>query len=586
MFSSRLIWKFAFGIGACYLIGASVTLALVVAWQRERLADDVRAQLRQSVALAREQLRATSPAEPTELASKLRRLGRDLQVRLTLIGGDGHVVADTLEEPERIPNQATQPEVRAAATGGAVFAHRGSAAARGEAIYLAERIDRQDSTSPILRASLSWSPAEDQLNLLRRRLLAAAMALGLALEIVTVALVWPIARDFALFTRSATAMSIGDFSVPVGADGQDELGAFGKSLHNLQSQISAQLERLRQNGDRLAALLGAMSEGVVAVDREGRVLFANSAARALLEFPTPDSVGRPLLECVRNRVVQEIVTQAFADNEPCRGEFEIGSAVRRTVAIHARRLPGIPSPGILIVLHDVTDLRRLEKLRQEFVANVSHELKTPLTVIKAYAETLLDGAISDAGHNRGFVEQIAEQAERLHQLILDLLSVARIESGIERFEFTSIPVHEVVEACVRRYKPAAESKSVQLETETGLDGLQVFADEEGLREILDNLVDNAIKYTPQGGRVAVRYRRDDANVCIEVADTGIGIPQDEQQRIFERFYRVDKARSRELGGTGLGLSIVKHLVSACGGTVAVASQPGKGSTFSVKLPLG
>jgi two-component system phosphate regulon sensor histidine kinase PhoR len=233
----------------------------------------------------------------------------------------------------------------------------------------------------------------------------------------------------------------------------------------------------------------------------------------------------------------------------------------------------------------MTELRRLESLRQEFVTNVSHELKTPLSSIKAYAETLREGAINDPQHNLEFVQRIEDQADRLHELILDLISLARIESGQQTYEVADVDVASVVNACLEHHRPSAESQQLSLEAEPTTDSVVVPADEEALRQILDNLVNNAIKYTPPGGRVRVGWRVDGRSALIEVSDTGIGVSPQDQPRLFERFFRVDKARSRELGGTGLGLSIVKHLAHFFGGSVGVRSTPGKGSLFWVRLPL-
>jgi two-component system phosphate regulon sensor histidine kinase PhoR len=242
----------------------------------------------------------------------------------------------------------------------------------------------------------------------------------------------------------------------------------------------------------------------------------------------------------------------------------------------------------VLVLHDNTDLRRLERLRQEFVANVSHELKTPLSIIKLCIETLLDGAVEDPKHRGLFLEQIDDQANRLHALILDLLSLARIESGVEVFEFQAVPLEPIACTCLEHHRARADGKQQTLEVVpppgTKRDAVAVWADEEAVGQILDNLVDNAVKYTPQGGRISVRWRAENGQVCLEVEDTGIGIPEQDLPRIFERFYRVDKARSRELGGTGLGLSIVKHLVQAMHGTVQAQSRVGKGTTFQIRLP--
>jgi two-component system phosphate regulon sensor histidine kinase PhoR len=268
--------------------------------------------------------------------------------------------------------------------------------------------------------------------------------------------------------------------------------------------------------------------------------------------------------------------------------------------IHVQPLPGETCPGVVLVIHDTTALRRLESIRREFVANVSHELKTPLSSIKAYTETLRNGAIHDPETSQRFLGRIEEQTERLTRLIMDMLMLARIESDHQAFEIVSLDVTPVVQKCVDDYRSAAESKRIALLVEVEgakppFDHAQdmqaaavcrVKADREGLREILDNLLDNAIKYTPEGGNVSVIWRSNGSMAQIAVRDSGIGIRPEDQERIFERFYRVDKARSRELGGTGLGLSIVKHLAQSMNGTVAVESEVGKGSVFTVKLPVG
>jgi two-component system phosphate regulon sensor histidine kinase PhoR len=241
--------------------------------------------------------------------------------------------------------------------------------------------------------------------------------------------------------------------------------------------------------------------------------------------------------------------------------------------------------GVVLVLHDTSELRRLERLRQEFVANASHELKTPLSVIKVNVETLLDGAMEDEQHRVGFLEQIARQSDRLHALILDLLSLARIESGDQVLDFQPVALEGVLRACVERHRPRAEAHHQTLTIEAGPAGVVLWADEDAVDQVLDNLLDNALKYTPDGGEVRLRWSVNEGHGSFQVADTGIGIPPGDLPRIFERFYRVDRARSRELGGTGLGLSIVKHLTQAMNGSVNAASELGKGSVFTVSLPV-
>jgi two-component system phosphate regulon sensor histidine kinase PhoR len=361
------------------------------------------------------------------------------------------------------------------------------------------------------------------------------------------------------------------------------------------AEIRVRHDRLDQDRQQLRVVLEGMDEAVIAVDARVRLLFANASAQRLFGLEE-GSAGRLVPELIRSPQVQEAVeaTLRLAGADAFQGELNLpgrdvaSRGYSRVLSARGTPLPGQPSPGVVLVFHDVTELRRLERMRQDFVANASHELKTPLASIKAYNETLLDWALHDESVNTRFLERIDEQVERLNQLILDLLSLARIESGQEPFEHNPLSVVPVLESCVEAHQGRAESKGLALEFyRTGLDeAAQVLADEEAIRQIVDNLVDNAIKYTPEGGSVSVSCWGDRDEICIEVADTGIGIPRDDLPRIFERFYRVDKARSRELGGTGLGLSIVKHLVGCIGGQIDVTSRLGTGSCFTVHLPRG
>ena len=341
-------------------------------------------------------------------------------------------------------------------------------------------------------------------------------------------------------------------------------------------------ESLDQNNQQLAIVLEAMVEGVIAVDAQERILLANMAAIRLLDLTPQGLTGRRLWEAVRLPKVQELVRQTLEGGEQQRIEIEV-PRTQSTLAAVMSRLPGEPSSGAVIVLHDVTDLRRLENLRREFVSNVSHELKTPLAAISAYAETLLDGALEDPEINRGFVSRIGEQADRLHTLILELLELGRMESDEHAFELEALEIGAVLRECVDGHQDVAKSKNLRLELDASGEAMWALADLESLRTIADNLLDNAINYTPPGGRISVRWRREGEWIVFDVEDTGVGIVKENQARIFERFFRVDRARSREVGGTGLGLSIVKHLCQVFGGQVKVTSQIGKGSTFTVRL---
>jgi two-component system, OmpR family, phosphate regulon sensor histidine kinase PhoR len=398
-------------------------------------------------------------------------------------------------------------------------------------------------------------------------------------------------RSLAALQTTAQAIADGDFQrqaeIETGDERQtlaDALNAISRQLGPRIDSLERQQRQLEENSERLETVLGAMIEGVLAVDAQERILFANEAAHAFLGVGSTNIVGRPIWEVARHSAMQEMVRGVLKGEARKSGEFTLPR--RQTVAaLIVTPLPGDPPPGAVLVLHDVTELRRLENLRREFVSNVSHELKTPLTAIQAYTETLLEGALDDAAHNRQFVQRIEEQAHRLHTLILDLLNLAKLESEGQVFEVGPVSVAESVQACLAQRREIAESKGIALQSEAPPGDVIVEADAEGLRTILDNLVDNALNYTPAGGRVTVRWTSQDTQAVIAVEDTGTGIAKEHLARIFERFYRVDRARSRELGGTGLGLSIVKHLTNVFGGSVHVDSKLEVGTTFTVVLPL-
>ena len=586
----RLFAKLMLLFGGVYLGALVITLAVTGRAHQRQLEVETERRLRITAQLLSTQIVTPSlsplPGSLAELQSAVRIWGKSTSTRLTLLAQDGTVLADSIENPAGIASQRAQPEIQAAEAHGEGRAIRTGPPHGTRTLFVAVRTRIADAPVRYVRAGAAFDvPATDRAEAWRSTVLAG----GTGLVVIAVASAWlasRLSRQVRRLTTSLQAIGRGDFRAASDDDEPGDLSQLKGVVSQMRERLAADVRQLRQSGQQLSSLLGTMSEGVVAVDNRGRILFANNAARGLLEFATPDTVGRPLLEAVRNRAVHDAVEQAFDNAEPTRSEVEVGAQARRVVAVHASRLPGEPSPGVLVVLHDVTELRRLENLRQEFVANVSHELKTPLTVIAASAETLLDGALGDPAHNVAFVRRIAEQADRLHQLILDLLSVARIESGQSRFEIAVVPVKPLVEGCLTQFAAKAAAKQIALAAESPPDAVSVMADEEGLEQILSNLVDNAIKYTPAAGRVAIHWQVIDDEVMIEVSDSGIGISPEDQARVFERFYRVDKARSRELGGTGLGLSIVKHLAQAFGGSVSVRSELGRGSTFCVRLPRG
>ncbi|MBI3863511.1 MAG: HAMP domain-containing protein [Planctomycetia bacterium] len=382
-------------------------------------------------------------------------------------------------------------------------------------------------------------------------------------------------------------MAKGEFDKRIPAANRQQIEDLAASFDQTQRLLKVRVEDLEASRNQLRTVLDSMVEGVIAVDRDQKVLLVNEAGRRLFPIQDLAPVGRPVWELVRSPQLANWVAQSLLQSEPVGGELEIKAPVPRILSVRVAGLPGPTIAGAIVVASDISQLRRLERVRQEFVANASHELKTPLASIKACVETLLDGALEDAEIRVRFLQTVNEQSERLDRLIRDLLALTRIESEAERPALHPVDVAEIVALCVNRQIRNAERKGMQLVSAPPAAPVRVLADEEPLEQILDNLIDNAIKYTNSGGTITIRWEvpdaRTDARCRIEVEDTGIGIPQAHQVRIFERFYRVDRARSRELGGTGLGLSIVKHLVQQMGGTISVSSRLGKGSTFTVDL---
>lgn len=418
--------------------------------------------------------------------------------------------------------------------------------------------------------------------------------IGLVLVVVLIVVaVLAIRRGRALdeLARAVAALGEGTPVRPVRRRFSGPLGRLRREFDRMVPELEARIAGLEEDRQQLRVVLEGMSEGVIAVDPRRRLVFANRAAERLFSLG-PRSVGRLVAELIRNPQIQEAVEATLGWSYPHRAEITLevpGGWPReapRILSVQGAPLPGSPPSGAVLVVHDVTEMRRLERVRQDFVANASHELKTPLASIKAYTETLLDGALHDESVNEHFLRQIEQQTDRLNRLVLDLLSLARLESGQDMFQLAPLMLGPVVRRCAEGHRPLAEARGLDYTLDLALpdEATVAVADEEAVRQILENLIDNAIKYTPDGGKVRVALEVSGDEVAIQVADTGIGIPREDLSRVFERFYRTDKARGRELGGTGLGLSIVKHLAGALGGLVNVDSRYGAGTTFTVRLP--
>ena len=386
---------------------------------------------------------------------------------------------------------------------------------------------------------------------------------------------------------AAEAVSRGDDPPVVTGARRDDLGRLERAIGTMLRRVRGHIDTITAERNTIGAILAGMVEGVVAVDREERVVHMNHAARRILGVSTETVTGRRVWEVTRVGEAAEALRVALRGERTHFGETRVttpeGDQVVQLVASTLRRDDRVD--GAILVLHDVTELRRLEAVRRDFVANVSHELKTPLTTVRGCVETILDDPDMDDAVRRRFLERIREQSERLGRLVGDLLTISRLESDGEALHVERLDLRDVVRASVDAHEASAREEGIEMATRLPDVPVMLEGDAEALRELVDNLVVNAIRYTPEGGRVDVRLRTRTGSAVLEVRDTGIGIAPEDQGRVFERFYRVDRARSRRLGGTGLGLAIVKHVALAHGGNVSLRSTPGHGSTFRVDLPL-
>ncbi|WP_236607455.1 HAMP domain-containing sensor histidine kinase [Sandaracinus amylolyticus] len=399
--------------------------------------------------------------------------------------------------------------------------------------------------------------------------LAAITAVVLA-EVIARRFVTPIAE----LRHASDALARGDFSVRVRSRRDDEIGGIGRAIDRMADQLADRLEAVRAEESRLRVMLDAMDEAVLVTDPDGLVVLSNAA---FVGLSGGAGLGRACVEAIRSAELHEAVSKALR-GERHKAVFRLDVKI---ISAHVAPLP--ENAGAIVVMRDVTEVRRLDAVRRDFVANASHELRTPLTAIRGFAETLRDGALDEPRIAKRFVGNIVENAIRLQRIVDDLLELSRSESPDARFELEPIDPLAIASKVLSSLEQKASDKGVQLGIEATHDAVPVRGDERALDQVLLNLVDNGIKYTPSGGRVVVRFRKEADTARVEVVDTGPGIAASHLSRIFERFYRVDQGRSREQGGTGLGLAIVKHLTQRMGGEVSVESRLGHGTTFSVRL---
>jgi two-component system phosphate regulon sensor histidine kinase PhoR len=519
------------------------------------------------------------------------RVARPTAARVTLIAPDGRVVADSERNPEGVAsmeNHAGRPEVRAALAGGLGHDVRRSTTVGAPLIYVAAPVTNAGRIVAVLRLAAPVEAATPAYESLRAVMLTGGGIALLVAFAIGLFVASRVTRPVVEMQDVARQMILGNFEVRASVRSPDEIGTLGRSLNVMAGRLREKIGDLEREQAKATAVLDAMVEGVIATDGHDHIILINERARVLFGLGRARAERLPLLEVIRNVDLHDVLGESrlVADGAVVSREIKLSEPSGRVLQVHAvpLRFTG-EMRGVVMVLHDITELRRLEQVRTEFVANVSHELRTPLTAIHGYLETLLDGALEEPENARRFLEIVFRHTERLGRLTDDLADLSNIELGRISLRLEPTSVADVADSVLAIIAPRAVAGQVTVEAKLPAGLPEVVADRDRLAQILINLVDNAVKYAPKGGRVWLEGRvREPGVVEVAVCDTGTGIPKADLPRLTERFYRVDKARSRELGGTGLGLAIVKHLVMAHGGELTVDSELWKGTTVRFTLP--
>jgi two-component system phosphate regulon sensor histidine kinase PhoR len=580
---NRLFWK----IGLLYLLMLLVVLVAldiyVVRALEHEFRDATFSQLESLSHLALTSLPYTfTESDLKQWADSFGRTG----FRATLIDDRGVVLADSSENPAKMGNHRARPEIKEAFESGTGRAVRRSPTLMRDLVYVARRYEAENGRQFVVRLSIPLVRLEEAVNKFHRglwsfSLLILALAGGASLVYFR-----SVSKRIGRLNRFSRRVAEGDFR-PLPLDrSNDELADLTTTLNQTARKLDQTIQRLTEERNLSAAILASMEEGVVVIGPDHRVIYCNSAFCEAAGVQGVCGEGRPIMELVRHSDLLSFIQKALTGKETIHGEVVVGSIRTRSFAVTAAPIRSENEIiGAVMVLHDITEIRRLERARRDFIANISHEFKTPLTAIRGFAETLLGGALEDAENRSRFLEIIREHALRLGRLTDDLLKLAQIEAGQLPQATQAIPVAQVIDPCLEIARIKAEQKDIVLDAAYDGNLPPFHGDARSLREILENLLDNAVRYTSPGGHIRVTVVVEGLEMILSVADTGIGIPKADQDRIFERFYRADAARSRESGGTGLGLSIVKHLVEAHSGRIRVESEVGQGSTFYIHLPL-
>lgn len=571
----------SFGIAAVSLFLAA---ALGSTSAQSQLLQRIETELIRETNLVAELVMREVPSPPgATLDADADALGGQLEARVTLIAPDGRVVADSERDGTALfamDNHGARPEVNEARQAGLGISRRFSTTIQQDLLYVAVPIDHP--TVGFVRLALPLDLIDDQVASLRQATIAGlVVALGGAVLLAWVASI-AMSRRVRTIAAVAERYAAGDLSSPLHDDGRDEIGTVARALDGSVHELGRRLKELSRFRNLIDTILSSMREGVLVVDRDGYVQVANDEARSMLSLGD-SPVGRHYVELSHPSEFSERVAATLRDEAPARFEITISTEPLQTLLVSCAALTTEHSSrGVVVVMHDISEFRRVEQIRQDFVANVSHELRTPLTAIRGSVEALVDDAGGD--DTRRFVDIIERQTARMERLVDDLLRLARLDAGQERPNIEAASVQELFDGVIADLEQPLESGRHTVETRVEDEAETAQVDPPKLHDVLKNLVANASHYAPEGTVIELHAGAQDGQFVIRVSDRGPGIPEADLVRVFERFYRVDPARARRPGGTGLGLAIVKHLIGLHGGTASAANREGGGTVFTLRMP--
>ena len=523
------------------------------------------------------------------LQEEIKKIVAGTDVRVTIINPQGAVLADSSESLEKLPameNHAQRPEVVAALKKEPGMSIRYSMTLGTRMLYVAIPILENTKVLGVVRTAMPITHVDEILASVRRPVVLTATFGILIVLIAGFLFSNHLTKRIHRITSVAERYASGDWSEKILIDGKDELKMLANTMNQMAATLRSRIEDLESEKGKVSVILNHMNEGVIAIGRHKQCVIAYPAAEKIFEFTTADAQGKSLIEITRHPQLERIVDHAFHEQKNISGEIQISGKIKKTLRVSMIVLGAhIRDIGGILVFHDMTELRRLENIRKEFVANVSHELRTPLTSIKGFIETLLGGALKDPPTSERFLKIISEETDRLGRLVEDILTLGEIEQGAALVKKEKIELSSELPAILERFKTRTQEKKITIENRISEKPLQLSGDRDKIHQVFVNLIDNAIKFNKPEGKIILSADQSPEGIMITIEDAGIGIPEEAQRRIFERFFRVDKARSKELGGTGLGLAIVKHIMEAHGGYASCQSTPGQGSRFSVFFPV-